>query len=116
MVLNQLTTSPQSDSFMADEADEVEGSGEGSGGGSGSSRTGWDDSDNEDEYASGEGSGENPITTQAPGVTDSNGNIFKGIKNGCRLVSPDILLSVISVTLLKKVIINKCPSLYTLIL
>lgn len=71
MVLNQLTPSPQSDLFMADEA---EGSGEGSGDGSPSSRAGWDDDDNVDEYSSGDGSGENPITTQLPGVSDPKGN------------------------------------------
>lgn len=71
MVLNQFTTaSPQSDSLMADEA---EGSGEGSGDGNGSSRPGWDDDDNADEYSSGDGSGENPITTQVPGAVDPKG-------------------------------------------
>lgn len=72
MVLNQLTPSLQpSDLFMADEA---EGSGEGSGDGSVSSHAGWDDDDNVDEYSSGDGSGENPITTQLPGVADPKGN------------------------------------------
>lgn len=75
MVLNQLITTPQSDLLMADEADEVEGSGESSGDG-GSSRSGWDDDDNADEYSSGDGSGENPITTQTPGATDSKGIII----------------------------------------
>lgn len=98
---------------MADEADEVEGSGEGSGGGSGSSRPGWDDTDNEDEYSSGDGSGENPLTTLAPGVTDSNGNIYKRIKHGCRLVSPDILLSIISVTLSEKLLEKMSKLIYT---
>lgn len=72
MVLNQLTSSPPSDSYMADEA---EGSGEGSGGGSGgSSHPGWDDEENVDEYSSGDGSGENPITTQMPGAAYPKGN------------------------------------------
>jgi len=72
MVLNQLTSGPQSDSLMADEADEVaEGSGEGSG--DGSSHSGWDDDDNTDEYSSGDGSGENPMTTLAPGTADAKG-------------------------------------------
>ncbi|VVC43425.1 Hypothetical protein CINCED_3A000668 [Cinara cedri] len=66
--IRQLTAGPQSDSLMADEA---EGSGEGSG--DGSSRTGWRDDDNADEYSSGYGSGENPITTQLPGAVDPNG-------------------------------------------
>lgn len=73
MVLNQLATSPPMDSYMADEADEVEGSGEGSGAGSVSGRSGWDDEENTDEY-SGEGSGDNPITTQLPGAIDPKGN------------------------------------------
>ncbi|KAE9525008.1 hypothetical protein AGLY_015058, partial [Aphis glycines] len=63
-VLNQLSSSPQSDSFMADEA---EGSGEGSGTGRGGN-PGWDDDDDNADYSSGEGSGDNPITTQVPGV------------------------------------------------
>jgi len=86
MVLNQLASGPQSDSLMADEADEeVEGSGEGSGGGSGeSNRSGWDDDDNTDEYPSGDGSGENPITTLAPGSTEPKGksSVIRG--EGCR--------------------------------
>ncbi|CAH1723269.1 unnamed protein product [Aphis gossypii] len=65
-VLNQLSTSPQSDSFMADEA---EGSGEGSGAGR-RGNPGWDDDDDNVDYSSGEGSGDNPITTQVPGVDD----------------------------------------------
>lgn len=72
MVLNQLTSGPQSDSLMADEADEAEGSGEGSGG---SNRSGWeDDDDNVDEGSSGDGSGDDPTTT-LPGATDSKGNL-----------------------------------------
>ncbi|XP_025413916.1 division abnormally delayed protein [Sipha flava] len=71
MVLNQLTPSSQSDLFMADEA---EGSGEGSGDGGVSKHAGWDDDDNVDEYSSGDGSGENPITTQLPGVADPKGH------------------------------------------
>jgi len=66
-VLNQLSSSPQSDSFMADEA---EGSGEGSGTGRGSN-SGWDDDDDNADYSSGEGSGENPITTQVPNADDA---------------------------------------------
>lgn len=67
-VLNQLSSSPQSDSFMADEA---EGSGEGSGTGRGSN-SGWDDEDDNADYSSsGDGSGENPITTQSPNSDDS---------------------------------------------
>jgi len=67
-VLNQLSSSPQSDSFMADEA---EGSGEGSGTGRGSN-SGWDDDDDNADYSSsGDGSGENPITTQSPNSDDS---------------------------------------------
>lgn len=55
-------------------ADEAEGSGEGSGaGGYGSSRPGWDDEENVEEY-SGDGSGENPITTQMPGSAEPKGN------------------------------------------
>jgi len=74
LVMGQLS-SPPLDSYMADEADDVEGSGEGSGAGAGgSSRSGWDDDENADEYSSGDGSGENPITTQAPGTTDLKGN------------------------------------------
>lgn len=69
-VLNQLSSSPQSDSFMADEA---EGSGEGSGTGRGGN-PGWDDDDDNADYSSGEGSGDNPITTQVPGVDDSQRN------------------------------------------
>ncbi|XP_050537638.1 division abnormally delayed protein [Daktulosphaira vitifoliae] len=61
MVLNQVISSPQSDSYMADEA---EGSGEGSGSGPG--RVGWGDDDDAEEYASGEGSGDNPLTTPEP--------------------------------------------------
>lgn len=78
MVLNQLTSGPQSDSLMADEADEAEGSGEGSGtdaGGPGRSGWGGDDDDNADEYSSGEGSGDNPITTQTP--VDISGNFYR---------------------------------------
>lgn len=71
MVLNQLAAGPQTDSFMADEA---EGSGEGSGDGS-SRPSGWDDDDNADEYSSGDGSGEDPITTQLPGAADPKGII-----------------------------------------
>lgn len=80
MVLNQLTSGPQSDSLMADEADEAEGSGEGSGtdaGGPGRSGWGGDDDDNADEYPSGDGSGENPMTTQSPGVVNINGNVYR---------------------------------------
>lgn len=75
MVINHLVTSPQMDSYMADEADEVEGSGEGSGVGSVSGQNGWSvgDDENTDEY-SGEGSGDNSITTQMPSATDPNGN------------------------------------------
>lgn len=80
MILNQLTPSSQSDLFMADEA---EGSGEGSGAGGVSRHAGWDDDDNVDEYSSGDGSGENPITTQLPGVTDPKGNFEINIINTC---------------------------------
>lgn len=79
MVLNQLMSGPQSDSLMADEADEAEGSGEGSGtdaGGPG--RSGWggnDDDDNTDEYSSGDGSGDS-ITTQPPSIVNPNGNVY----------------------------------------
>lgn len=79
MVLNQLMSGPQSDSLMADEADEAEGSGEGSGtDASGPGRSGWggeDDDDNTDEYSSGEGSGDT-ITTQPPGIVNPNGNVY----------------------------------------
>lgn len=78
MVLNQLTSSPQSDSLMADEADEAEGSGEGSGTvGDGSSPSGWNgDDDDDDVDSSGYGSGENPITTQSPGAIDHDGDYY----------------------------------------
>lgn len=77
MVLNQFTTtSPQSDSLMADEA---EGSGAGSGDGADSNHPGWDDDDNADEYPSGDGSGENPLTTQVPGAADPNGNVISPV-------------------------------------
>lgn len=48
-------------------ADEAEGSGEGSGAARGS----WDDDDDNADYSSGDGSGENPITTQLPNADDS---------------------------------------------
>jgi len=51
-------------------ADEAEGSGEGSGAGRGSN-SGWDDDDDNADYSSGDGSGENPITTQLPNADDS---------------------------------------------
>lgn len=54
-------------------ADEAEGSGEGSGTGRGGN-PGWDDDDDNADYSSGEGSGDNPITTQVPGVDDPQCN------------------------------------------
>jgi len=51
-------------------ADEAEGSGEGSGTGRGGN-SGWDDDDDNADYSSGDGSGENPITTQLPNADDS---------------------------------------------
>lgn len=59
-VLNQLTSGPQSDSFMSDMADEAEGSGEGSG--DGKNNSGWEDEE-------GSGSDEPPTTTP----TSANG-------------------------------------------